>query len=63
MQRLSFPTKTVLSYKITRSRIVLSFKDSPRKSLEQQALANVGSVSVKSKCVAKLFKVECSART
>ena len=28
---LSYPTETVLSTKITRNRIVLSFKDSPRK--------------------------------
>ena len=28
---LSYPTETVLSTKITRSRIVLSFKDSPRR--------------------------------
>ena len=33
MQRLSYPTKTVLSNKITRNIIVLSFKDSPRKPL------------------------------
>ena len=31
MQRLSYATDTVLSNKITRNRIVLSFKDSPRK--------------------------------
>ena len=31
MQRLSHPTETVLSNKITRNIIVLSFKDSPRK--------------------------------
>ena len=30
-QRLSYPTETVLSNKITRDRIVLSFKDSPTK--------------------------------
>ena len=33
MQRLSYPTETVLSNKITRNRIVLSFKDSPRKTI------------------------------
>ena len=33
MQRLSYPTKIVLSYKIARNRKVLSFKDSPRKPL------------------------------
>ena len=33
MQRLSFLTETVLSNKINRNRIVLSFKDSPRKPL------------------------------
>ena len=32
-QRLSYPTETVLSNKIARNRIVLSFKDSPRKPL------------------------------
>ena len=31
MQRLSYATETVLSNKITRNRIVLLFKDSPRK--------------------------------
>ena len=31
MQRLSYPTETVLSNKITRNIIVLSFKESPRK--------------------------------
>ena len=31
MQRLSSPTETVLSKKITRNRIVLSVKDSPQK--------------------------------
>ena len=33
MQRLSYRTETVSSNKITRNRIVLSFKDSPRKPL------------------------------
>ena len=36
MQRLSYPTETVLSNKITRNRIVLSFKDSPRKPLRRR---------------------------
>ena len=34
MQRLSYPTETVLSNKITRNRIVLSFKDSPKKPFD-----------------------------
>ena len=38
MQRLSYPTETVLSNEITRDRIVLSFKDSPRKPLGQRPL-------------------------
>ena len=29
MQRLSYPTETLLTNKITRNKIVLSFKDSP----------------------------------
>ena len=33
MQRLSYPTETDLSNKITRNRLVLSFIDSPRKQL------------------------------
>ena len=33
MQRLSYPTETVSSNKITRNRIVLSLKDSLRKPL------------------------------
>ena len=33
---LSYPTETVLSNKITRNRIVLSFKDSPRKPLRRR---------------------------
>ena len=36
MQRLSYPTETVLSKEVTRNRIVLSFKDSPRKPLGQR---------------------------
>ena len=36
MQRLSFPTETVLSNKITKNRIVLSFKDSPQKPLRRR---------------------------
>ena len=36
MQRLSYPTETVLSNKITRNIIVLSFKDSPRQPLRRQ---------------------------
>ena len=36
MQRLSYPTETVLSNKITRNRIVLSFKDSLRKPLRRR---------------------------
>ena len=35
MLRLSYPTETVLSNKITRNRIVLSFKDCPRKPLRR----------------------------
>ena len=31
MQRLSYPTETVLSTKTTRNRLVLSFRDSPIK--------------------------------
>ena len=38
MQRLSYPTETVLSNKITRNRIVLSFRDSPRKPLRRRPL-------------------------
>ena len=38
MQRLSDPTETVLSKKITRNNIVLSFKDSPRKPLGQRPM-------------------------
>ena len=34
MERLSYLTKTVLSNKMTRSRILLSLKDSPTKSLD-----------------------------
>ena len=33
MQRLSYPTETVLTNKITRNRTVLSFKDRPREPL------------------------------
>ena len=36
MQRLPYPTETVLSNKITRNRIFLSFKDSPRKPLRRR---------------------------
>ena len=34
MQRLSYPTETVLSNKMARNRIVPSFKDTPRKPLD-----------------------------
>ena len=40
MQRLSSPTETVLSKKIIRKRIVLSFKDSPRKPLRRRPLVS-----------------------
>ena len=36
MQRLSYPTETVLSNEIPRNIIVLSFKDSPRKPLRRR---------------------------
>ena len=36
MQRLSYPTETVSSNKITRNRIVISSKDSPTKPLGRQ---------------------------
>ena len=38
MQRLSYPAETVLSNKITRNRIVLSYKDSPIKPLRRQPI-------------------------
>ena len=38
MQRLSYPTETVLSNKNTRNTIVLSFKDSPRNPLRRRPL-------------------------
>ena len=34
VQRLSYPSETVLSGKITVNRIVLSFKNSPRKTIK-----------------------------
>ena len=36
MQRLSYPAETVLYNKITRDRIVLSFKDGPRQPLRRR---------------------------
>ena len=36
MQRLSYTTETVLSNMVARKRIVLSFKDSPRKPLRRR---------------------------
>ena len=41
MQRLSYLTETVLSNKITRNIIVLSFKDSPRKPLGRRPAVSV----------------------
>ena len=38
MQRLSYPTETVLSNKNTRNTIVLSFKDSPRNPLRRRPM-------------------------
>ena len=43
MQRLSYPTETVLSNKITRNNIVLSFKHCPRKPLRRQPLVSLQS--------------------
>ena len=40
MQRLSYPTETDLTKKITRNRIVLSLKDSPRKPLGRRPAFN-----------------------
>ena len=45
MQRLSYPTETVSSTKIPRNRIVLSFKDSPRKPLRRRPLDGVRGMS------------------
>ena len=44
MQRLSYPTETVLSYKITRNRIVPSLNESPRKPLRRRPGHSRGSV-------------------
>ena len=41
MQRLFYPTETVLSNKITKHRTVLSFKDSPRKPSGRRPLDSV----------------------
>ena len=38
MQRLSYPTEAVLSKKIARNRLVLSFKDCPRKPLGRRPI-------------------------
>ena len=38
MQRPSYPTETVLSNKITKKKIVPSFKDSPQKTLRRRTL-------------------------
>ena len=43
MQRLSYPTETVLSNKIYRNGIVPSFKDSPRKPLRRRPQDDDGS--------------------
>ena len=48
MQRLSYPTETVLSSKITRNRIVLSFKDSRRKPVRRWLRVYVHLGNVKS---------------
>ena len=47
MQRLSYRTETLLSNKITRNKIVLSFKDSPRKPLRRRpsTVQSVGGTS------------------
>ena len=42
MQRLSYQTETVLSNKIPRNRLVLSFKDIPRKPLGRRPIASIG---------------------
>ena len=38
MQRMSYPTETVLTNKMTRNRIVLSSKDSPESHLDGDLL-------------------------
>ena len=48
MQRLSCPTETVLSNKITTNRTVISFKDSPRKPLGRRPNAGIVNVNVAS---------------
>ena len=46
MQRLSYRTETVLSNKIVRHRIVLSFKDSPRKPLRRRLYVSNSTLSL-----------------
>ena len=42
MQSLSYPTETVLSNQIIGNRVVLSFKDSPRRPSRTRAIPNDG---------------------
>ena len=53
MQRLSYPTETVLSKKITRNRIVLSLKESPRKPCRRRPKVRI--------CVLRTWKGRCYA--
>ena len=49
MQRLSYPTETVFSNKITMNRIVLSFKDSPRKQLGRRPQVHINVADMSNK--------------
>ena len=53
MQRLSYPTETDLSTKITENRNVLSFKDSPRKQLGRRPSVSVSSPFALAKCTCR----------
>ena len=62
MQGLSHPTETVLSNEITKNRIVLSFKDSPRNPLRRRPCVLVPSFSLSAAICSLLLSFRSARR-
>ena len=61
MQRLSYPTETVLINKITRIRILLPFKDSPTKPFGRRPDDNMEKSAVGSVLCRRRRPMQCNA--
>ena len=57
-RRLSYPTETVLSNKITSNRMLLSFKDSPRKPLRRRPYATMHGVFLKRHLLVAVWRAQ-----